>query len=308
MEEKVIVGKDTEYPLNGILSMPDNAEGKVPAVILVHGSGPSDMNEHILKQYPFRDLAEALSAKGIAVLRYDKRTFVYGRKMAKHPENITIYDETIEDALRAKEVLLSDERIDHERIFLIGHSMGAMLAGRIDAEGGDFAGLVMMAGSLRSLDEILLYQMKEQEESSSFLNKFIIRKMLKSIESKLAHMDEMSEEEARKTNVSGGMTLYYLKDMKDHPAASYLEKLEKPLLVMQGDCDAQARPEIDYQGIRDLLEGKDNVTFRLYSSLSHLFTPARYRTLKDVRKDYGRAEHIPACVTDDIAAWIMSVK
>ncbi|KLU58747.1 hypothetical protein CEB3_c47640 [Peptococcaceae bacterium CEB3] len=81
MNEKIIVGGGMKYPLNGILSLPDNCCSKVPAVVLVHGSGPADMDESIGANKPFRDIAEALSAKGIAVLRYDKRTKIYGKQM-----------------------------------------------------------------------------------------------------------------------------------------------------------------------------------------------------------------------------------
>ena len=70
--EKIVIGK--EYPLNGLLTLPDNTEEKVPAVVLVHGSGASNMDEKVMKLTPFKDLAEGLAEKGIASVRYDKRT------------------------------------------------------------------------------------------------------------------------------------------------------------------------------------------------------------------------------------------
>jgi len=78
IEEKIIVGKSGKYPLNGILSLPDTSNSCIPAVVLVHGSGPNDMDETVGGNKPFRDIAEYLPSKGIAVLRYNKRTFVYG--------------------------------------------------------------------------------------------------------------------------------------------------------------------------------------------------------------------------------------
>lgn len=71
MNENVIIGKETGYPLEGIIAMPDNLFQKVPAVVLVHGSGPSDKDETVFANKPFRDIAEYFSAKGIAVLQYD---------------------------------------------------------------------------------------------------------------------------------------------------------------------------------------------------------------------------------------------
>jgi hypothetical protein len=56
MNEKVILGRGTKYPLNGILTLPDNCSSKVPDVVLVHGSGPLDMDESIGANKPFRDI------------------------------------------------------------------------------------------------------------------------------------------------------------------------------------------------------------------------------------------------------------
>lgn len=111
MNEKIIIGKGTKYPLNGILSLPDNCTSMVPAVVLVHGSGPADMDESIGANKPFRDIAEALSAQGIAVLRVDKRTKIYGKQMLKEsPGNVTVEGETIEDAILAAKLLKNDRR------------------------------------------------------------------------------------------------------------------------------------------------------------------------------------------------------
>ena len=118
--EKIIVGKGTEYPLNGLLTLPDQPASPLPAVVMVHGSGPSNMDERVIKLTPFRDLAEGLAGRGVASIRYDKRTFAHGRKMAKACP--TVEEETIEDALRAIALLKKDPRIDPPRIFLLGHT------------------------------------------------------------------------------------------------------------------------------------------------------------------------------------------
>src|SRR5579875_2329675 len=95
-DESVVIGAETTHPLHGILSIPDETNGLCQAVVLVHGSGPSNMDEKVGNNSPFRDLAEGLSAKGIAVLRYDKRTFVYGKQM-KDDVGISVREETIDD-------------------------------------------------------------------------------------------------------------------------------------------------------------------------------------------------------------------
>lgn len=78
--ERIIVGENTKYPLNGLLILPDDATKPVPAVVFVHGSGASNMDEKVGKVTPFKDLAEGVAKLGIASIRYDKRTFVHGFK------------------------------------------------------------------------------------------------------------------------------------------------------------------------------------------------------------------------------------
>ena len=118
--ESITVGKDTEYPLSGILTLPEDAAGPVPAVVMVHGSGSSDMDERVMKLTPFKDLAEGLAEKGVASIRYEKRTWAYSSKMSKM--RITVKEETIDNALLAIEMLKNDERIDKDNIFILGHS------------------------------------------------------------------------------------------------------------------------------------------------------------------------------------------
>ena len=109
-QERIIVGKETKYPLNGLLTLPDDVSRPVPAVVFVHGSGASNLNERVGKLTPFKDLAEGLAKRGIAAIRYDKRSFTYGRKMLQE-KNITVKEETIEDAILATKLLRKDTRL-----------------------------------------------------------------------------------------------------------------------------------------------------------------------------------------------------
>src|SRR5660397_72576 len=90
----VTVG-DAELP--GTITAPLGA-GPWPAVVLVHGSGPNDRDETIGPNKPFRDLALGLSARGIAVLAYDKRTLVHQAEMAAVAD-LTVQEEVVDDAV-----------------------------------------------------------------------------------------------------------------------------------------------------------------------------------------------------------------
>ncbi|MBR2041344.1 MAG: alpha/beta fold hydrolase [Oscillospiraceae bacterium] len=303
-EEKIIVGEGTEFPLNGILTVPENCGKKVPAVVFVHGSGSSNMDEKVMKLTPFKDLAKGLAKRGIASVRYDKRSFAHGRKMLKKG-SLTVKEEVIEDAVLASKLLKKDSRIDPEKVFIIGHSMGAMLAPRIDAEGGDFCGLILMAGTLDTLEEVLFRQLEEMKNGKSKIMAWVASMQDKKFRKSFEHLYEISDDEAKKRKYAGGVDLYYFKEMGEHRAAEYLEKTEKPVLIMQGSRDLQVDFEKDFGGYRRLFGERENFSFRLYEGLNHCFVPALYDDISKATKEFSVERHIGEEVISDIAGWIL---
>ena len=302
--EKVIVGKGSEYPLNGLLSLPDDVRERVPAVVFVHGSGASNMDEQIYKLTPFKDLAEGLAERGIASIRYDKRTLAHARKMRKL--SITVREETIDDAILAADLLRSDPRIDPDAVFIVGHSMGAMLAPRIDAEGGRFRGLVLMAGTPFRLEEIVVRQLRQAGQSRGGLMKAVVGLEDRIFSKKFDGLYEMSDEEAKKKKFAGSVTLYYFKEMGRKTAADYLMESDKPVLILQGGMDFQVLPSEDFAAFREQLQGRENVEYRLYDELNHVFVKGIYNDILKAGKEYKVEQHIGAEVIDDIAAFIMA--
>ena len=303
-EEKIIIGEGTEFPLKGILTLPENLEKPVPAVVFVHGSGSSNMDEKVMKLTPFKDLAEGLGRHGIASIRYDKRSFSHGRKMLKKG-SLTVREEVIEDAVLASEMLKNDPRIDSEKVFIIGHSMGAMLAPRIDFEGGNFKGLILMAGTLDTLEEVLFRQLEEMKNGKSKIMSWIAFAQDKKFRKSFENLYEISDEEAKKRKYAGGVDLYYFKEMGKHRAEDYLEKTEKPVLIMQGSRDLQVNVERDFGGYKRAFGKKDNFSFRLYEGLNHCFVPALYDDISKATKEFSKERHIGENVISDIAGWIL---
>src|SRR5205085_5456531 len=151
-EKQVKVGKG-EWELPATLTIP-KGDGPFPALVLVHGSGPHDRDETIGPNKPFRDLAEGLASRGVAVLRYDKRSLV-------SPLGIrTVNEEVVEDAKAAIELLSAEPRIDRRRIIVLGHSLGGTLAPRIAAEDPRTAGIVILAGAARPFEDLLVEQLR----------------------------------------------------------------------------------------------------------------------------------------------------
>ena len=306
--EKIVIGKGTEYPLNGLLTLPDGASGPVPAVVMVHGSGSSNMDEKVMKLTPFKDLADGLAAHGIASIRYDKRTFVHGRKMMKaNAAGMTVREETIEDVLLALAMLRADKRIDSDNIFIIGHSMGAMLAPRADAEGGDVKGLIMMAGTPHRLEDIVIRQLN-QSRGTNLLLGLVTRLEGKYFTRKFDGLYELSDEEAKKKKFAGNITLYYFKEMGQKTASDYLLESSKPVLIMQGGRDFQVLADDDFKAFKEQLADRGNITYKLYPELNHCFVPAIYDDILKASKEYSVERHIGEDVISDIAEFIYEQK
>lgn len=95
--------------------------------------------------------------------------------------------------------------------------------------------------------------------------------------------------------------------MGEHQAVSYLSKLQKPVLILQGDKDFQVSVERDFNAYRALLCDKPNVTFKLYPNLNHVFMPSVYGKILKAKKEYQVAQRIDQQVIHDVADWIFSV-
>ena len=311
-EEDVIVDAGTGYPLKGKLtlpSLPSDSKNLLPAVVLVHGSGSTDMNETIYGNRPFKDIAHALAGKGIAVLRYDKRTYTYGAKAVEEfGGGFTVYEETIEDAVAAAEILKSDPRINKEKVFIIGHSMGGMLAPRIHAEGGNFAGIISLAGSPRSINDILYDQQMayveampdgdEKNESLALLDRELY-------DAAVAEILNLPDDEAKKTPAGGGAAAYYYKDWERIPTPEYVKDISVPFLILQGKADFQVYYDKDFVLWQELLAGRSNAAFKLYDGLNHLFMPATDSGIIDADTAYSTPAHVDKTVCNDIAEWIL---
>lgn len=301
IKEKVIVGN--EYPLKGELIIPKSNQ-PVPAVVFVHGSGASNMDEKVGKLTPFKDIAEGLARHGIASIRYDKRSYAHGFKLLMKEKNVTVKIETIDDAIMATNLLKNDLRIDANNVYIIGHSMGAMLAARIDSEGGNYKGLVMMAGSPRTLNEIMIDQNNDVLSQTKGFTHWIVQKQVEKIKKMFEGFENLSDEEAKKKKMGNGVTLYYFKEMNAFDTKNYLKTISKPMLIMQGEKDFQATVDKDFTSYKQLLEGKDNVVFKLYENLNHAFVPSIYGSIMKAKQEYNVEQHIGENVISDIANWI----
>jgi alpha-beta hydrolase superfamily lysophospholipase len=309
-EENVAVDAGSGYPLDGLLTLPTG--GASAALVLIHGSGPSDMDETVGPNKPFRDIAYALAQEGVAVLRYDKRTYTYGAKIAEDHDllaKLTVYDETVYDAAAA--VNLLKQRFD--RVYILGHSLGGGLLSEINAQGADCAGYIIMAGSPRkpyalSADQNLLIA-DERETNGAAEEAEQIRALVQSEWAKAAKIADLSDADALSPdNAVFGMSAWYLRSFEGIDAAKLHLSDGKPVLVLQGGRDRQVT-STDFELWKTELSGHPDASFKFYPELNHLMgdyegDEAPFSELVTV--EYAQATPVSEEVTGDIADWILS--
>lgn len=305
-EIEVTVGAEG-WPLPGILTMPLGA-GPFPAAVLVHGSGPGDRDLTVGPNKAFRDLAQGLASQGIAVLRYDKRTLTHGQRVVADL-NFTVYDEYVDDALAGIAYLRGLENVDPAQVYAIGISQGATVAPRIAVLDPNIGGLVIMAGLARpfeaSLTEQLDYQIALAEEYGEELTP-----------QAQATLDALREIAANLTAVRAGadpaevfsgtgQAAYWASVVEYDPLAD-LAEAEVPVLILQGRRDYQATME-DFALFKQTLAARDNVTFKDYPALNHLFMATGPEGTLALPSEYVTVSaFVDAQVIADIAAWIIS--
>lgn len=149
---------------NTQLNFPIIGKGSFPGVLLIHGSGPTDMEGTLsLNSKPLGEISNYLSERGFAVLKYDKRGIgQYGEIKDKNLwKNITVND-LIRDAEKALSVLIQQPEVDPKKISIIGHSEGAIITTKIAVDNPTIVqNIVLMSVSAQSLIDILKYQMIE---------------------------------------------------------------------------------------------------------------------------------------------------
>lgn len=284
--------KTGNYSLNGKLALPEDAKAEA-AVILVHGSGPSDMNETVGANAPFRDIAWGLASRKTAVLRYDKRTYAYAAELSE-VQDITVYEETVEDVVSAYNQLKT--RFDGP-IYILGHSMGAMLMPMIAEHVPDAAGYIMLAGNARPLQQLMveqyeyLFSIQEVENAQAQLEE--IKR-----QAELA-MSVNSENVDTIGTVLGVPASYWLA-LNEYDMLSQVKDIYKPLLILQGERDYQVTMT-DYELWKAQTSDMANVICKSYPALNHILVAGEG---KSTPSEYYIAGSVDEQVLNDISEWI----
>lgn len=292
IEESVTVGSG-QWLLPGNLTIPKGT-GSFPAVVLVQGSGPNDQDETLGPNKPFKDIAWGLASQGIVVLRYVKRTKQYPQQSAQI-QNITVEDEVIDDVIAAIDLLSASLVVNHSRIFVLGHSLGGYLAPRIASQDYRIAGLVILAGPTRHLEDLILEQVRYLANLSG-MN-----------QSEQIAMIEHGIEKIKVLNFTGNESVFgvpgsYWRDLAAYDPVATAQTLHLPMLILQGLRDYQVTME-DFNRWNRTFSGKDMVTLKTYPALNHLFIAG---VGVPSNTEYQISGHVSVDVVNDIAAWVQT--
>ena len=307
----IIIGEGTVWELDGLLTMPNEAsvENPVPAVVLVHGSGPQNMDTSVFDNRPFHDIATYLSSNGIAVIRYHKRTLTHGMAlMQTYGDNLTVWEETVEDALLAAEILRADPRVSS--VFVAGNSLGGMLAPRI-AEEGELDGAILLGASPRPLFEVsydqniqhfnnlLLAGEMSQEEVDEW--SVIVADLLE----EARNLPNLTEEEMQGMLVFG-IPAIWQRSLYDSLPLPIISRNIIPTFILHGDRDFQVWTESDFNVFVEHIEDYAHVTARLYDNVNHIFMQSQ-TDYNDLR-EYMVLGNVDRQVLRDMVEWIMNNK
>ena len=289
------------WTLPATLAMPAGT-GSVPAVVLVHGSGPSDRDETVGANRPFKDLAAGLASRGIAVLRYDKRTKVHGAKTAALTD-FTVTDEVITDALEAVKSLRAHPRIDSGRIFVLGHSLGGTLIPRIGTADPMIAGFIVLAGAARPLEEAIVAQMRYLATADGTISPDEQQGIDRAV-ALAESVRALKPEDAKSGRMIYGAPASYWLDLRAYDPPSAAKHLKAPMLILQGERDYQVTPE-EFAKWKAALGSRRDVTFHSYPMLNHLFIAG---TGPSLPAEYLIPGHVAEEAVRDIASWILAAR
>jgi hypothetical protein len=255
-----------DHRMAGTLTLPAGRKTKLPAVILISGSGPQNRDEDSegaggLKLGLFRTIAERLSRGGIAVLRYDDRGV--GRSGGSFPTaNMTDFED---DARAAIEYLKTRPEVDPRRIGVIGHSEGAILGARIAASSPNLKALVLMAGTAENGRSILRWQ-AQKALAATHLGA-TERKAAAEQQEEFFRLVDSADSDV--TEIQGQT----IKEFLSFEPLSAVRQVRCAVAVVQGGRDVQVPPE-DARLLERALDESGNADHELqtFPSLGHMFT------------------------------------
>ncbi len=326
-EDVTFQNTEANITLSGTLTLPKN-ESDFPVVILISGSGPQNRDEELLGHKPFLVISDYLTKNGIGVLRYDDRGVGQSKGDFKTATSVDFATD-VESAIA---YLKTRKEINKNKIGLVGHSEGGLIAPMVAAKSKDVNFIVLLAGPGISGYDILLLQ-TEMISKANGMDESNLKKELDFLKGGLdilvkgSNLDEIKSaltdyiQEKINTQpellpagieaddfINGFIDQFaspWFQYFVKYNPSSNLVKVKCPVLAINGEKDLQVPPKENLEGIKKALAkgGNKNVSIKELLSLNHLFqecstgSPNEYATIEQTFSPKA---------LEEITSWIKS--
>lgn len=313
-EKEITLDAGTGYPVKGMIKMP---KGEVKAgIVIVDGSGPNDMNMTLGQNKMMKHLSDQLAEKGFAVLRFNKRTYQYGKELAKiGMQNKTlIKDEFIDDAAEGLKTLAKEQGIPTDKLFILGHSQSGSYLPVINETAGNLAkGYIILSGTPTNIAELSKKQLEKViEEGSENADEEQVKMMKQNIKTNdelLKKIETMSDEELNKPeNYPFGIPGVYVKDLLRYDPIKLYNDSKLPVFIRNAEFDKQV-PVSEIELWKKGLDKNENDSIEEVKGANHMMQPSDGKTklANLITDEYQKDAPIVSSVIDDIAAWIEKI-
>lgn len=322
-EDITFENADAKITLAGTLTLPSKT-GKFPVVVLITGSGPQNRDEEMFGHKPFLVLADYLTKQGIGVLRFDDRGVAQSKGNFKTATTV----EFAADVTAAVSYLKTRNDININKIGLIGHSEGGIIAPMVAVKSKDIKFIVLLAGTGIPGDSVLLLQNelltkaayrtdKDWQDNKRFIqgayeivkkdtNTDSLKKDLKTYVTTAPAVTKKGMSDADFSNLfisqlANPWMQYFIK----YDPSIVLRKVKCPVLALNGENDLQVAAQANLQAIKKALEagGNKNVTIKELPKLNHLLQESTTGSLDE----YAKIEQTFSPVAlQELTNWILA--
>jgi pimeloyl-ACP methyl ester carboxylesterase len=285
-------------PLKGTLTLPPG-RGPFPAVVLVSGSGPNDQNLTLGPNHPFLDIARGLAVRGIATVRYDKRTLDYARSIDR--QTFTVTQEYVPDALAAIQLLEHESAVDRHRIFVLGYSQGGTYAPLIAKRAPQVAGVILLAAGAEPNIASMVRQLRYQATLPGDIGAQSRAQLpqLERIAPVLSSATALEKKNPRTILWVFGPR-YYLSELR-YDEVTTARTIPQPLLLLQADRDYQTTVHDSLNVWLKGLHSRKGVTVVRFPNANHLFIDG---TGPPTPLEYFKPGQVEPKVITAITSWI----
>lgn len=311
-EQQAII--NSEVILKGTLTIPRGVDEKLPAVLIVSGSGMGDRDGNVKKQKfitnIYKELAHFIAGLGFVVLRYDKRGV--GESGGDH--NLTGMRDLINDIIENVKFLQGLSYVDKEKIILMGHSEGCILS-TIANTIYPVRGMVLLSGAGTSIRAPMEYQSRQLVEEvknmkgvKGFLLKVLVsEKQVVRNQQKLFDLMQKTTKDVVSVKFQKLPAKWFCEHLKfsNEDVLKALAAAECPVLAITGDKDIQA----DYEDLKQIEKlGRENIDCRVIPNMDHLLKEyTGEKSVIHLKAQYRKGTSLPIhpMLKSELESWML---